>query len=77
MSFQFPDRYRGKDALYGSEVPWSDLYFYLRDLGYQLRERYHPDWFPSWVKDGTLSRWDAIDGYTPVLVASSFHLALG
>lgn len=27
---------------------WRDHYFWLRDKGYVLRPRYHPDWVASW-----------------------------
>lgn len=37
--------------LYKSEVYWRDRYNWLKECGYLLRPRYHPDWVASW-KDG-------------------------
>lgn len=53
-----------------SELWWRDHYTWLLEQGYQLRERYKPDWVPSWKgrdpreavkrEDGQPSRWSSI-----------------
>ncbi|GBE86804.1 predicted protein [Sparassis crispa] len=42
-------RYVGPYALGESEIFWSEHYTYLARQGYQLRDRYRPDWSPSWL----------------------------
>ena len=38
--------------LFRSEIWWRDRYRDLEAHGYRLRNRYHPDWEPSWKKSG-------------------------
>ncbi|KAG6807516.1 hypothetical protein H0H93_001536, partial [Arthromyces matolae] len=33
------------------EVFWRDHYDFLKQQGYTLRDRFRPDWVPSWIKD--------------------------
>jgi len=44
--------YTGIGELLESEKRWRDRYFYLKQCGYTLRPRYHPDWKPSWLGTG-------------------------
>jgi len=44
--------FTGLGALRPSEKRWRDRYFYLKQCGYTLRPRYHPDWTPSWLGTG-------------------------
>ncbi|KAF9069962.1 hypothetical protein BDP27DRAFT_1324463 [Rhodocollybia butyracea] len=37
-----------RTRLHDFEEFWRDHYHWLKDKGYQLRSRYHPDWTPSW-----------------------------
>ncbi|KAJ7782445.1 kinase-like domain-containing protein [Mycena maculata] len=30
---------------------WHDHFNWLKECGYLLRPRYHPDWVPTWIKD--------------------------
>jgi hypothetical protein len=39
-------------ALFDSEQWWRDHYHELESHGYELRNRYRPDWEPSWKKSG-------------------------
>jgi hypothetical protein len=39
-------------GLFRSELWWRDRYRDLEAHGYRLRNRYHPDWEPSWKKSG-------------------------
>ncbi|GLB37865.1 putative expressed protein [Lyophyllum shimeji] len=41
--------------LFAAEVFWRDHYQFLKDHGYILRPRYHPDWVASWL--GTSKDW--------------------
>jgi hypothetical protein len=43
---------RGYDTLFRNEEFWRDNYGYLKDRGYLLRPRFHPDWVPSWRTRG-------------------------
>ena len=49
--------------LFREEIFWRDLYFWLREKGYALRTRYHPEWVASW-KDTKESWLDCEDGQT-------------
>lgn len=44
-----------------SEAWWRDRYYSIRDSGYELRPRYHPQWEPSWIRSGKDPR-EAEDG---------------
>ncbi|KAG6836481.1 hypothetical protein H0H93_007650 [Arthromyces matolae] len=44
------------DALSQDECFWRDHYDFLKAHGYTLRQRYKPDWSPSWVKDDYAGR---------------------
>jgi hypothetical protein len=44
-------------ALTSSELVWRSTYNRIQKLGYQLRERYNPEWIPSWRKAGYTDRW--------------------
>jgi hypothetical protein len=35
-------------SLFPSELWWRDRYHDFEAQGYSLRQRYHPDWRPSW-----------------------------
>ncbi|KAJ8463347.1 hypothetical protein ONZ51_g10315 [Trametes cubensis] len=39
-----------------AEIWWRDHQRWLEERGYMLRPRYHPDWVPSWHKDGGSDR---------------------
>jgi len=47
-----PQTSRTIGTLHRSEQWWRDQYHILRDYGYDLRPRYHPDWEPSWRGSG-------------------------
>ncbi|TEB23480.1 other/AgaK1 protein kinase [Coprinellus micaceus] len=47
------DHERGFELLPG-EVYWRDRYGWLLDQGYQLSQRYHPKWVPSWETNKSL-----------------------
>lgn len=42
----FPNRFPGDRST--SELEWVQVYYFLQEHGYQLRQRYHPEWTPSW-----------------------------
>ena len=48
---------------------WVEHYFYLRDHGYLLRPRYHPDWIPTWLNEDGSFKIDKEyeDFHTPVV----------
>jgi hypothetical protein len=48
-------------GLFRSEMWWRDRYRDLEAHGYRLRNRYHPDWEPSWKRSGK-DFFDAEDG---------------
>ena len=56
--------------LVGPEIYWQGKYNYLKCCGYLLRERYKPDWVPSW-KDTSKTYLDCEDG-VPVNVSYFF-----
>ena len=58
-------------GLFRSEIWWRDRYRDLEAHGYRLRNRYHPDWEPSWKKSGE-DFFNAEDGQ-PTIV-SKIHL---
>lgn len=37
--------------LFEYEEIWVTLYPFLLSRGYKLRQRYHPEWIPSWTGD--------------------------
>lgn len=41
--------------LYKLELYWRDRYHWLKERGYLLRPRYHPEWVASWK--GTDKSW--------------------
>ena len=45
------------DAILPYEYFWRDIQPWLKDRGYELRARYHPDWIPPWITNGG-SRFD-------------------
>jgi len=49
-SRQSPRREIG--GLFPSEVWWRDRYHAIEAQGYELRQRYQPDWRPSWKESG-------------------------
>ncbi|KAJ2936004.1 hypothetical protein H1R20_g1089, partial [Candolleomyces eurysporus] len=59
------------ETLRDFEVVWRDRYAWLLSAGYRLRDRYNPDWKPSWIGTGKnpLSCEDA----QPILFASVNH----
>ena len=45
------------------ETFWRDHYRFLKDRGYTLRDRYNPDWVPSWKSGKSSRNWrDSEDG---------------
>ncbi|KAG6900303.1 hypothetical protein C0993_012735 [Termitomyces sp. T159_Od127] len=38
-----------RDGLNPVEYLWRDHYYFLKEHGYTLRPRYHPEWIPSWL----------------------------
>jgi len=50
-----------KGQLLGNELLWRDHYHMLKDHGYTLRPRYHPDWVASWL-NSSKSRFSCEDG---------------
>ncbi|VDB90007.1 unnamed protein product [Peniophora sp. CBMAI 1063] len=57
-----PDAERGgaindRSTLTSTELVWRAAFTRLRDLGFILRDRYSPDWVPSWVKEGFDDAW--------------------
>jgi len=52
--------------LSGGEVFWRDHQKWLEGCGYMLRDRYMPNWKPSWLD--TKKEWYACeDGQTPMV----------
>ncbi|KAG0696944.1 hypothetical protein DFH29DRAFT_836369 [Suillus ampliporus] len=51
--------------LHSEEIWWRDRFLWLKEVGYQLRSRYAPDWVPSW--QGTDKYWAVCE--------DSFHMA--
>lgn len=49
-----------RDTLLPHEYFWRDVQPWLKDRGYELRARYHPDWIPAWIAKGG-SRFDYDD----------------
>ena len=60
-------------GLFRSEMWWRDRYRDLEARGYRLRNRYHPNWEPSWNRSGE-DFFDVEDGQ-PTIV-SIIHLVL-
>ena len=53
----------GEDGeLTSGEIFWRDHQPWLKERGYTLRERYQPDWVPSWKSDPRKSWMTAEDG---------------
>lgn len=50
--------------LFEAEIYWRDRYLWLKEHGYLLRSRYHPEWVPSWKLDTTKHWYDAEDSYS-------------
>ncbi|THH20215.1 hypothetical protein EUX98_g8621 [Antrodiella citrinella] len=44
--------FSGIGELQQPERVWRDRYFFLKECGYTLRPRYHPEWKPSWLGTG-------------------------
>ncbi|RXW11613.1 hypothetical protein EST38_g14242 [Candolleomyces aberdarensis] len=59
------------EQLTPEEIPWRDRYSWLLSVGYRLRERYNPDWKPSWV--GTKKEALACEDAQPIFFASINH----
>ncbi|KAK7448843.1 hypothetical protein VKT23_013572 [Stygiomarasmius scandens] len=67
---KFTEKLEFPGALDSTERFWRDHYTWLKDRGYTLRPRYHPDWKPSWA--GTNKSYSQCeDGYSPM---ESHHL---
>jgi len=49
-------------ALYSTEIFWRDRQPWLKEQGYTLRARYHPDWVPSWKQHPRKPRYRCEDG---------------
>lgn len=57
-----PDQHAMHECrLFRHEIFWRDHYLWLKEQGYILRSRYHPDWVASW-KDSEKKWFDAEDG---------------
>ncbi|KAG6836479.1 hypothetical protein H0H93_007648 [Arthromyces matolae] len=52
-SYKYDPGVLGEDECF-----WRDHYDFLKAHGYTLRQRYKPDWVPSWEKDGYTGRKD-------------------
>jgi len=48
--------------LFEPELLWRDHYEFLKDHGYTLRPRYHPDWMGSWLNSSSKEWTDCEDG---------------
>ncbi|KAF9480287.1 hypothetical protein BDN70DRAFT_857084 [Pholiota conissans] len=60
------------EILSNAEIFWKTKHAWLESCGYQLRPRYQPDWFPSWIQDpptdsilGVLKREDYLPTIAP------------
>ena len=53
-------------GLFRSEMWWRDRYRDLEAHGYRLRNRYHPNWEPSWKRTGK-DFFDAEDGQPTIV----------
>ncbi|KAG5352746.1 hypothetical protein C0989_000685 [Termitomyces sp. Mn162] len=51
MTGSAPDDNFAPSILSSTETFWRDHYDFLKAHGYTLRDRYHPDWVPSWEKN--------------------------
>ncbi|KAG6818839.1 hypothetical protein H0H93_001124 [Arthromyces matolae] len=49
------------EELLPKEIFWRDHYIYLKERGYTLRDRFHPDWVPSWIQDPSKNADDCED----------------
>ena len=57
-----PDNNAMKECrLFEAEIFWRDHFHWLKEQGYLLRPRYHPDWVASW-KDSEKGWRDVEDG---------------
>ncbi|KAF8058750.1 hypothetical protein FPV67DRAFT_1428032 [Lyophyllum atratum] len=50
--------------LSSNEFVWRDHYQLLKDRGYTLRPRYHPEWVPSWSKSS--KDWTTCEDGVPI-----------
>lgn len=50
-----------REPLDEDETYWRDRYLWLKERGYLLRPRYHPDWAASW-KANKKKDWICEDG---------------
>ncbi|EIN06250.1 hypothetical protein PUNSTDRAFT_127605 [Punctularia strigosozonata HHB-11173 SS5] len=50
--------------LYSGELFWRDKYEWLLDSGYRLRDRYKPDWVPSWRGKSDVVWYKQEDSFT-------------
>ncbi|KAJ3776849.1 kinase-like domain-containing protein [Lentinula raphanica] len=57
-------------SLWPSEVFWRDHYEWLKNKGYLLRPRYHPDWVPSW-SESTLFPYRFEDSRIQILIPNN------
>jgi hypothetical protein len=66
--------YMQDGRLYTSELFWRDHQPWLKECGYLLRPRYHPDWVASWK--GVHDNWDDCEDaqIAKVREISSFRL---
>lgn len=62
-------------GLFRSEMWWRDRYRDFEAHGYRLRNRYHPDWNPSWKRSGK-DFFDAEDGQPSIVSIVRFVFAL-
>jgi hypothetical protein len=53
-------------GLFRSEMWWGDRYHDFEAHGYKLRNRYHPEWEPSWKGSGR-DFFDAEDGQPTIV----------
>jgi hypothetical protein len=64
----------GPTARNDAELKWTSLYPFLHSKGYELRDRYRPDWVPSWISNPKLCMYDCDDSRTALVRAKSIAL---
>ena len=62
---------REHGTLYNGERLWRNNYDWLREQGYTLRERYKPDWVPSWKAQNRKNGWKTAEDGASLQVSSS------
>ncbi|KAG6835613.1 hypothetical protein H0H93_016512 [Arthromyces matolae] len=57
---------RKPEELNKVEAFWRDHYTFLKQRGYTLRDRYDPNWIPSWKKESSKRWMDCEDSQIPI-----------